>query len=281
MKAERDCRVVDMTLLQNLWLFFFFATIGVTILSKRRPIDMLQSLLEETNGHLSPGLKNFFESMKPSEFCAMCLAIVCGHPSTVAQRATTTTQQSSTASVHSPMLVAAARKLYFELGGKPAMRQVPYQTTYPRHHPYTTQNNDALGVPHMNQDVQFSGKHGGLSLYMSRLLANVWKRPIAKRVVTMIGGVRKEKLDSGVDVYELIRVQRLLVGLDNFLEGVPHFCGAPSPSDVEGSRFGMDEAQAMQVFCWMEWTCLLLPAYFTKFFRLDGAAITLQSSHPP
>jgi nuclear pore complex protein Nup155 len=60
--------------------FVVLSDLGISMFSKRRPIDYLLQLLQEGNGKLNPSLRAFFESFGPEQTCAMCLAIACGNP---------------------------------------------------------------------------------------------------------------------------------------------------------------------------------------------------------
>ncbi len=72
---------------------------------------------------------------------------------------------------------AHARKVFFELGGKPTMKEMPRM--------YDASAMDTagpLGLPLVTPDIYYSGRYSGLVLYLSRLLRPIWKRCLVQKV---------------------------------------------------------------------------------------------------
>ena len=86
--------------------------------------------------------------------------------------------------------MAAASKYYFELGGAPAIKEKPrfYDSKITKEfiNIFSLGNimgdpSGLLGTPVSAPDIQFSGKHNGLALYISRLVRPIWKVLVVKK----------------------------------------------------------------------------------------------------
>lgn len=85
--------------------------------------------------------------------------------------------------------MAAASKYYFELGGAPAIKEKPrfYDSKIKKSLLIFFLGNimgdpsGLLGTPVSAPDIQFSGKHNGLALYISRLVRPIWKVLVVKK----------------------------------------------------------------------------------------------------
>ncbi|KAJ3091850.1 hypothetical protein HK102_013147 [Quaeritorhiza haematococci] len=210
--------------------FLLLTHSGVAMLSKKRPIDLLQDVLAEANGQITPALRAFFNSYGNDQACAMCLAIACGHPATTPQ----SRYLPEVPGRFNPVIVAGAKKFFFDLGGKPTTRD------------QTVQQPDLnmmdvggpLGTPLTTPDFIFSGRHGGLAIYLARLLKPIWKQKVTRRSPTT---GNRNRLDSNLTIEELVSVQRNLDALNEFLQQHSYFTMAPTPNDFDSARFGYAE----------------------------------------
>lgn len=134
--------------------------------------------------------KLHYSSFGASQSCAMCLAIICGHPLTSPIKLST----SLSPKFSNPSLTSSARKFFFELGGNPTLSQPTLQTT----------------TIDSQKDVVFSGRHDGFALYLTRILKPLWARKIFILNVT--------KLECQFSSKLLIDVARKLESLISFLE---------------------------------------------------------------
>ncbi|KAJ3194003.1 hypothetical protein HK101_003676 [Irineochytrium annulatum] len=87
-----------------------------------------------------------------------------------------------------PNVIHWAKDLFFEVGGKPVRREDPQQMNMQGWNlesysidTISKGGDDFLGRPLSHQGIKLSGRHDGLAIYLARLLAPIWKKPITKK----------------------------------------------------------------------------------------------------
>ncbi|KAI9352014.1 Non-repetitive/WGA-negative nucleoporin C-terminal-domain-containing protein [Obelidium mucronatum] len=186
---------------------------GITVYITRRPIDILLALLESTcsSGNWPVGFGVVQTWFAPEEIAAMCLAIFCS-------------KEYATSNI-----VAWAKRLYFEVGGKPALRQDNGQQR-------VIIDNGPLGRPLTTNEYVLSGRHEGLALYLARLLAPLWKDPIVKRLPAPAVGLGWKPSHTLLgSIFDSLSI------LNTFLDETPILTSAPDPSEVEYSQIGSSQ----------------------------------------
>ncbi|KAJ3221178.1 hypothetical protein HK099_003709 [Clydaea vesicula] len=196
---------LELQLLTNPRKFVILGYTGVNILNKRRPIDILQQLILDSNNQFTPKLVDFINSYGSEQTCAMFLTIACGHPSvsSISLAAAGTPRQIISSSA---TLINSARKFFFELNTKPNLNQR-------MNNPFDNSNR---GNPDGSAAPNFSSRHLGLVLYLSRLLKQLWNSNVIKRS-------ENNEFQSNIDIFELVDTQNNLISLNNFLEANPNF----------------------------------------------------------
>jgi nuclear pore complex protein Nup155 len=102
-------------LLSNEGTFYFQLILGITVVTKLRPLDILFHLINSSQDMRV--FADFFDKFGKDQSCAMCLAIACSHSSINYAKYDSVLPQLTS---HTTNL---ATKLYFELGGKPISGQ--------------------------------------------------------------------------------------------------------------------------------------------------------------
>ncbi|KAF9114226.1 hypothetical protein BGX27_011428 [Mortierella sp. AM989] len=178
---------------------------GVQVFSKRRPIDTLQQLLLDGRGSESD-LVSFFTQYGRVESCAMCIAILCAHPSLSPLVAGS--QYMSPHSTTGP-IAATAERLLLEWGGK----RIPSEKLASERMASANLVGSELGRPvSQSSSGQYTYRHTALSLYLARLLRPIWKRKVIKVTNTIRGLV-----DSEISDLVLTAVQKDLFSLRSVL----------------------------------------------------------------
>ncbi|KAK9759808.1 hypothetical protein K7432_016807 [Basidiobolus ranarum] len=194
---------------------------------KQRPIDILNQLLTSPSTQETDILA-FIENYGRAQVCAMCLAIICGHPS-VNSSGFDSLMSSQIGKNQSS--ISSAQKVFFEYGGKPIL--VDYQSNI-------VSSND-VGRPLFTPEPIYSGRHDGLALFLARLVNPIWKKPFIVKV--------GNEYDTAVSVSVLSSIQQNLASLREFLEANPHFTSRPDSSQFMFSdlQTGRREAEAWQM----------------------------------
>jgi len=193
--------------------FLVLTNSGVTVLAQQRPIDYLNSLLENYDEDPN-SIRSFFDFYTPEQACAMCLAITCGHPYATNSTPGLPSYLSITPSMP---VIDAAKRCFFEFGGYPTFTGRPFR-------------NDVVsdvGRPLTIPEPVFSGKHNGLVLYLTRLLRSIWKQNITKK----INKGNKKKQEISFTDQDLLTVQKNLSALNQFFVQNPQFSSLPHPTD--------------------------------------------------
>ncbi|XP_043495408.1 nuclear pore complex protein Nup155 isoform X2 [Polistes fuscatus] len=156
--------------------FIFLTTQGAIILIQVRPVDILRQLLLEQRGPDTESVRAYFQSQSPEQACATCLILA--------------TLESS----QNTQLCEWAARAFFLYGGQKVSGIIPtidrhsnfpnihtgdLRSSTPRVQIFDTRSQAFRQQPQvgLNSDVtlqQFSAKHGGLYLYVGRILRPIW-----------------------------------------------------------------------------------------------------------
>jgi nuclear pore complex protein Nup155 len=159
---------------------------GLTTLLKLRPVDLFMQLLNGTND--IKAFQEFFHSFGSDQCCAMCLAIICDHP-TISQGDFSVQQN----------IVNFAKRLYFEMSGVPSISELQSM--------HNVAVNGPLGIPLSTKELLYSSKHNGLVIYVTRILRPVWKQKLVN-----------DNREATFNVEMLVGVQLKLQALVRFLK---------------------------------------------------------------
>ncbi|KAI9347179.1 Nup133 N terminal like-domain-containing protein [Zopfochytrium polystomum] len=200
--------------------FVVLTNSAVTMYSSRKPIDFLISILESTTTNAWPVaaqvLANWYSTEQVS---SMCLSIIC---------MSNESMQVST--------VALAKRLYFELGGKPTLRDDKVEPN---------RIDGPLGRPLAPHEFILSGRHDGLALFMARILQPIWKSAIVKEKAKS----GRRVLDWTFSYTTLSDILAPLVRLNDFLTDSPSLTATTSSADLpqigaSANRFEVEAWQA-------------------------------------
>ncbi|CED85089.1 Nuclear pore complex, Nup155 component (D Nup154, sc Nup157/Nup170) [Phaffia rhodozyma] len=169
---------------------------GMHVIGKQRPVDVLKGILEAGASVGREGeIAAFFSNYGRDQSCAMCLALASS-----AESASTDTDTSP--GPVSPDVVTGAKRLFYELGGKPVRVDRGYG------HPGT-----AAGE--VSSQVFFSGRHEGLAIYFSRLIRPLWRDKVTRLSPSPTSPNRQI---SNVAESTLVSVQRNMSALKAFID---------------------------------------------------------------
>eukprot|EP00879_Flechtneria_rotunda_P022745 GHRR01024022.1.p1 GENE.GHRR01024022.1~~GHRR01024022.1.p1 ORF type:complete len:934 (+),score=353.75 GHRR01024022.1:671-3472(+) len=131
------------------------STAGVLELERRRPVDVLQALLQE---RAPEKLQQFFEAYGAPEAAAMCYLIA------ASENQSLRLVEEAANALENPLLV-----------GQPLMPDGTGAGAEAAHNAGATGGGIYMGTAvNPNPEPEWSGAHKGLALYISRLLAPVW-----------------------------------------------------------------------------------------------------------
>ncbi|ORY42767.1 nucleoporin-domain-containing protein [Rhizoclosmatium globosum] len=180
---------------------------GITVFRTHRPIDILVRLLENSSsaGNWHPSFSAFQGWFSVDQICAMSLAIF------------------SSKDYANSNVATWAQRLYFQIGGKPSLRQDNGQQRI-------VLDNGPLGRPLTTNEYVLSGRHEGLVLFLARLLAPLWKQPIVKKAAAGLAWKPSPAL--------LGSIFESLVTIDTLLNDTPSLTSAPNPNDIDYTNIG-------------------------------------------
>lgn len=200
--------------------FIFLTTQGVIILIQVRPVDILRQLLLEQRGPDTESVRSYFQSQSPQQACATCLIL-----------ATLETSQNA-------QLSEWATRAFFLYGGQKVSGIIPaidthnnfsnihagdMRTSTPRvqifdSRPQVYRQHPQMGL---NADVtlqQFSAKHGGLYLYVGRILRPIWNM----RCIKQENVNNKTQISSTIPPNQIRWILSHLQALKSFLNKNTH-----------------------------------------------------------
>lgn len=210
--VQFDKTVPDVAILTNT---------GVHIVRRRRLVDIFAALIQSGGGPegVEGEIKNFIRSYGRTETLATALAVACGQGMEV-------TPDSRVARINDPEVLEVARRAFIEYGGKPTINQ----------NSIAEQN-----VPVIDS-VRPSPRHGGIALYLSRLIRSTWNVPIAKEERTLQG----HKIVPAVSIEKLKSVQEDLSALQRFFQTNKTFIKGLSGPDTLSRPATTQEEVALQ-----------------------------------
>jgi nuclear pore complex protein Nup155 len=210
--VQFDTSVPDVAILTNT---------GVHIVRRRRLVDIFAALIQSGGGSegVEGEIKNFIRSYGRTETLATALAVACGQGMEVAP-------DSRVARINDPDVLEVARRAFIEYGGKPTINQ----------NSIAEQNTPAI------DSVRPSPRHGGIALYLSRLIRSTWNVPIAKEVRTP----QEYKILPAVPIEKLKSVQEDLSALQRFFQANKTFIKGLSGPDTLSRPGTTQEEVALQ-----------------------------------
>ena len=195
---------------------------GVHIVKRRRLVDIFAALIQSGGGPdgVEGEIKNFIRSYGRTETLATALAVACGQGMEVAP-------DSRMAHINDPEVLEVARRAFIEYGGKPTINQ----------NSIAEQNAPPI------DSVRPSPRHGGIALYLSRLIRSTWNTPIAKENRTP----QQYRILPAVPVEKLKSVQGDLSGLERFFKTNKTFIkGLSGPDTLSRPAATTQEEVALQ-----------------------------------
>jgi nuclear pore complex protein Nup155 len=191
---------------------------GIHVLRRRRLVDGFVALIQHGGGRngLEGDIKIFIRLYGRTETLATALAVACGQGVEISP-------DSRIARTSDPEVLAFARKVFIEYGGKPIINQnsIADQTVAPI------------------ETVRPSPRHASIALYLSRLLRSSWKATIAKESRTPAGGY---VVLPGVPLPKIKSVQEDLSALQRFFQTNKSFIkGLSGPDSASRSHSKQDE----------------------------------------
>jgi nuclear pore complex protein Nup155 len=194
---------------------------GVHIVRRRRLVDIFAALIQSGGGPegVEGEIKNFIRSYGRTETLATALAVACGQGMEVAP-------DSRVARINDPEILEVARRAFIEYGGKPTINQ----------NSIAEQNAPAI------DSVRPSPRHGGIALYLSRLIRSTWNVPIAKEERTP----QEYKILPAVPIEKLKSVQEDLSALQRFFHTNKTFIKGLSGPDTLSRPGTTQEEVALQ-----------------------------------
>ena len=210
--VQFDKPVPDLAILTNT---------GVHIVRRRRLVDVFAALIQSGGGPegVEGEIKNFIRSYGRTETLATALAVACGQGMEVAP-------DSRVARINDPEILEVARRAFIEYGGKPTVNQ----------NSIAEQNVPAI------DSVRPSPRHGGIALYLSRLIRSTWNVPIAKEERTP----QEYKILPAVPIGKLKAVQEDLSALQRFFQTNKTFIKGLSGPDTLSRPGTTQEEVALQ-----------------------------------
>ncbi|KAJ1822654.1 hypothetical protein LPJ56_000641 [Coemansia sp. RSA 2599] len=187
--------------------FAVLTNVGVTILEKQRPVDMLRALI--TRPALQEAqLKEFVNLYGLDETCAMCYTILCA-------------SEYSQAALG--MQVAnAARRILFEYGGVPHFVETPaFGTALAADASAGAVGNAGSGISASSERIALSGRHNGLGIYLARTLQPIWSQLATVAKASERGN--SSRLHIGIAIASLVDVQDRLRRLQHFINNNQRF----------------------------------------------------------
>ncbi|XP_011313670.1 nuclear pore complex protein Nup155 [Fopius arisanus] len=199
--------------------FIFLTAQGAIILVQVRPVDILRQLLLEQRGPDTESVRLYFDSQSPEQACATCLILATLESSQNAQ------------------LSEWATRAFFLYGGQranqhttsmhhhssPPLNSVHTSTPRvppidPRQNIFRTPYQQQLAINAETSIHQFSAKHGGLYLYVGRILRPIWNiRCIKQEIVNA-----KPQVQSTVTSIQIGWILGHLQALRSFLNKNTH-----------------------------------------------------------
>ncbi|KAF2763081.1 non-repetitive nucleoporin [Pseudovirgaria hyperparasitica] len=171
---------------------------GVQIIRRRRLVDVFAAIIRyggTPEEGVSGELKKFARLYGRDETSATALAVACG-------QGTEVTSDLRVAKVSDTEVLEQARKAFIDLGGKAVINETSIDQAAP-----TIDN------------VRPSSRHGGLAIYIARVVRSIWKSTIIQEIIT----TRGIQVEPAVPLTKTQDVQRDLIALKEFLDSNKSF----------------------------------------------------------
>lgn len=195
---------------------------GIHTYRRRRLIDVFAAAIRYGGGDegLEGTIRHFVRTYGRDETIATSLAVLCGQASEV-------TSDSRVAKITDSDLVANARRVFIEHGGKPTINE-----------------NQVIDQGASDLDrVQPSPRHEGLALYISRLIRSLWKTALIKEGTNQSGALQ---ISPTVALSKVQGIQRDLSRLDEFLNSNKLFIEGLSGPEALGRVSSKQDEVALQ-----------------------------------
>lgn len=196
---------------------------GVHVIRRRRLVDIFAALVRHGGGDdgLEGEVKNFIRIYGRSETLATALAVACGQGVEISS-------DSRLSKIKDPEVLEFARKVFIEYGGRPSMNENAVADN---------------GAPAIDAIVP-SPRHGGIALYMSRILRSIWKKPVA--VSTGSPGGATPMFSPSVSTEKLQGIQKDLTALQEFFKANKNFIEGLSGPEALSRASNKQEEIALQ-----------------------------------
>ena len=200
---------------------------------KLRPVDELYEILKNsTNFQNSKALDDFFEYYN-AEACAMCLLIICSqqqHNITEYDNVSSSFELLPIEGYRSKEIAQRAEIALSHYGGTPCISE-----------PTTV----VQGVG-FHRKINLSIKYHGITKFISRIIAPLWKLPIVKLKdasnLQFYSDNRKKKeqssfiLNPSISKLQLHQIRELLLRLNNFINNSPELKSLSNTSNVSKNQ---------------------------------------------
>ncbi|KAK9723027.1 hypothetical protein K7432_002235 [Basidiobolus ranarum] len=221
--------------------FLVLTNSGINLIVKQRPIDIFVQLLVSPSTQ-EADLISFIDNYGKAQICAMCLAIICGHPSVT--ESSLNSPQPSPFGPHvsiNQASIIGAKAVFIKYGGKPI---------FVDRQPSPSSSSSELGRHIPTSEPIYSGRHDGLALYIARLVKPIWK----KSFISMTD----QEFHTAAPMSLLVSIQQNLINVKEFLTANPQFYSETTPSqqvhsslqagfrEVDAWRMEQQSIQSMQ-----------------------------------
>ncbi|XP_051175538.1 nuclear pore complex protein Nup154 isoform X2 [Leptopilina boulardi] len=154
--------------------FIFLTAQGAIILMQERPVDILRQLLLKQRGPDSEAVRAYFQSQSPEQACATCLILATLESSQNVQLSEWATRAFF---LYGGQRISNAPNMEIHSGFS-NLNAGDLRTSTPRMQGLESRSpifrSQQMGISTDLSLQQFSGKHGGLYLYVGRLLRPFW-----------------------------------------------------------------------------------------------------------
>ncbi|KYK61365.1 nucleoporin Nup157/170 [Drechmeria coniospora] len=185
--------------------FAVLTNTGIHVIRRRRLVDTFASAIRDAPGDeaLDAVSRRLIQLYGRVETVSTALAVACGHGGGDARPGAARALDQATED--------RARGLFVDFGGQPTITETD-------------------GAALTTDSVRLSSRHDALVLYLSRLIRQLWKKPVIKTAVSPAGGV---VVSSTVPTGKLVSTQENLERLRKFMESNRGLIqGMSGPSDL-------------------------------------------------
>lgn len=204
--------------------FICLSNTGIQIITKRRPVDLLKIILQDSSNDSQDLINNFFQQYGKDEGCYMALLIACANE-----------EFDHSTGISGSEIIRKASDIFFAMGGEPTLSRSISGYTQP-----------GSSIP-ITSNIIYSSSHNALMLYFSRIIGPIWFSPIVNgREATIEGNKKFEITNVRYQNNELIFLKNKLKGLDKFLKNNSSLYDFESSSYKQKSQFGDRQGLLLQ-----------------------------------